>query len=828
MFDIDSFADIGGQTRKGMSPALWSYESLDDSLADILSPEYFEDIGLHVSRGDFISVSLVDGKKMITVQSQTNFPPMVVIDPLVFAPGGGGNVNTTDVLDDNRLLTGVGGTEIVSETNLFWDGARFGVNTDDPGSKFHIKDTSSFGGRQAGLTLEQAGTGDSRINLLITGAQTWNLGIDRSDGSKFKISDDNDFIDDPAFTILPISMFIGFGEGVPATQFHVKSSGADTLAVLTVESAGTNGAAVRDFISDRDPEGNITGNPGDRSHRGDGEFSGMSIFKGASAGTAGWKNVSLLEPDILELHNSAELDALASGGVITIAVPTTWHIRGNLTTANRIVVNDGVFFRITGEFNATASITYSGTDTFISTDNGIVQLFAALGINSSSTGTFFESTGSSGGLVIQQSSLAFWTDLGSIVNGQLFIANTGLFNISGGMSLINTIQVDLQAFNQFGTDLDGPLLTINTNNPNSIFFLTDVAGRNLGTGSLFDIDTRMNQSTSMVITRVSAPNAEIFKQSVLTDATINSVSDGSIATGTLTAMADNGSGGTTVSSTTIYFEDEELNLSGTTSYNGDFQIFNVVAGVSFDIIAPFVADDATGSADSDRLTLDLAGGHGISTGDSIKIIDTNFYNGFKTTLNLATNQIIVNGIFISTNTGSIERELSLDQTDPRIMGFAIRGTASSAFIATAFVNDNSTVNPAIVNNTFRDMLFGTTGDALIAASTMERWRLVDELLGIFEYIGLEPFFGKITFDFTVMSSGGTTDFRFKWQKDVGAGFVDLPDNVEALAAVGSDAQSVTKTFPINALQGDRIKPQITRNSGTSTITTTYATIFVSM
>jgi len=54
---------------------------------------------------------------------------------------------------------------------------------------------------------------------------------------------------------------------------------------------------------------------------------------------------------------------------------------------------------------------------------------------------------------------------------------------------------------------------------------------------------------------------------------------------------------------------------------------------------------------------------------------------------------------------------------------------------------------------------------------------------------------------------------------------DLPDNVEVLVAVGSDAQSVTKTFPLKANPGDQFRPQITRNSGTSGITTTYATIF---
>jgi len=62
-------------------------------------------------------------------------------------------------------------------------------------------------------------------------------------------------------------------------------------------------------------------------------------------------------------------------------------------------------------------------------------------------------------------------------------------------------------------------------------------------------------------------------------------------------------------------------------------------------------------------------------------------------------------------------------------------------------------------------------------------------------------------------------------KDTGSGFVDLDDNVEALVNVGSGAQSVTKTFPLMVSKGDQIKPQITRNSGTSGVTTTYATMY---
>ncbi len=181
--------------------------------------------------------------------------------------------------------------------------------------------------------------------------------------------------------------------------------------------------------------------------------------------------------------------------------------------------------------------------------------------------------------------------------------------------------------------------------------------------------------------------------------------------------------------------------------------------------------------------------------------------------------------FVSTNAGAIEVDLSLDGTDIRVTATGSADFIDSHNIAGAFVNANTTANGAIVNNTFTDMVFGTAGSALIAISTMERWRLTNELNGTFEYFGNEPFDGRVTFDFTIISDAGTEDFRFKFVSDTGSGFADLEDNVEALIDVGPNSKSVSKTYPLMAVAGDLVKPQITRNAGTSVVTTSYATIY---
>lgn len=599
----------------------------------------------------------------------------------------------------------------------------------------------------------------------------------------------------------------------------------DEIPSLSLKSL-VNPGEVGFRTGNRTPEGNVIGKGGDVYYSPMGELSNTYESRSPTPDTK-WFKRSLNPPKIIEIFNSLDLDDLAIGEIITITEDTTFQIKSDIITNKRFVTSDFVRLTFSGGFNNNAILTYEGSGDFIS-GGAFFQTYGALSLNSASIGTMLNMTGAFPVVNIRETFITGWTNLGSITGGQWFGANCLHTDCLSGYTIINPSLINIVNYVQFGTELNTPFITIKGNNPTYTGSFTDITGLSLGNeGSLFDINSDLPDSSITKISRSSvAVKGSLFKQTTESSIPITSVADGSPATGTITAMADNGAGGTTISSTTTYFESEQVTHSGTTNYNGFFKIFNVVAGVSYDIALAFTADDATGSIDSVRLTLALTGGHGTVATNTLKIIDTNFYNGFKTALNVVTNDVTVNGTFISTNTGVLERELSVDQTDRRVSGSNNFMINDSRAIASAHVNDNSTANGAIVNNTFTDMVFGTVGAALIASSTMERWRLIDELNCTFEYIGVEPFDGKITFDFTEESSGGTVDFRHKWQHDIGAGFVDLDDPVESLVAVSSDAESVTKTFPLNAKFGDRIKPQITRNSGTSGITTTYGTVYV--
>lgn len=169
----------------------------------------------------------------------------------------------------------------------------------------------------------------------------------------------------------------------------------------------------------------------------------------------------------------------------------------------------------------------------------------------------------------------------------------------------------------------------------------------------------------------------------------------------------------------------------------------------------------------------------------------------------------------------------LDEKSPSISVQDSPPQKSSKNIACAYVNNNATVVGPIVNNVFTDLVFGIVSAALIECANIERWALVDEVNGILEYQGLEPFDGAIGFTFSAVSSGGSQEFRFKWQKDTGGGFVDLVDDVQTLIDVGNTAAAGGLTVPLQANTGDQIKPQVTRNAGSSGLTVLYFSVNVS-
>ncbi len=540
------------------------------------------------------------------------------------------------------------------------------------------------------------------------------------------------------------------------------------------------------------------------------------------------ERISRVAPEVIEVFTSADLDAIASGGIITISADQQLIFKDDIATSNRFVT-DGATLRMGGA-GSSFTLTYTGTGVFLG-GNGGYTIRTGVTLQSASTGTLWGVDVPSNTTVVHQdANWINWDDFGTIKGGIVVIENINLVLWTTGLTLDSNELVDVDTIGSLFPPASGDMFSIfNREQENAIYRFQNAVGILTGTSvNIYDIDPAILNSTQVTITLGAVVDGANFNTSGST-ASFTAVADSSVGVTSISSVTD--SGGIArfnfAVGPTMHVH-QEAAISGFVT-NTDYNVtgFITTTGLGFFEIASiaFGTDEGVGSFTSDSITVTSAS-HGLGNGVSL-VIDTDLstdYDGGAVTYQATTNSFRINRTFIATETGNWNTG-GLDQTDPRVLTFLQQQEADSHYIATAFVNNNTTATGTIVNNTFTDLVFGTGGSALIAGSTLERWKLIDELNGTFEYTGNEPFDGLITFDFTVVSSGGTVDFRFKWEIDTGSGFVNLTDNVEALVAVSSSAQSITKTFPLVANNGDQIKPQITRNSGTSGITTSYATIY---
>lgn len=541
--------------------------------------------------------------------------------------------------------------------------------------------------------------------------------------------------------------FVGIGTVAPATLLDVFSTAADTTAVFALQSTGSNGGTNLQFVGNRDPDGNVTGSGGDTYWRASAAESG-SYENLATTTSTDWFKRSVLPSTIIEINTSGQFEALATAGVITISVATTIRMNITVSTTSVFVMSGGATLHLAGLSQSGVGINYTGTGTLLS-GTGTIRIFN-MDIIGTSSGTFLSLIG--GTFNMDLAGVLFFGTLGTFSTGAFLVRKSNMISPTTGFTITNPGGISLIEIVNAGAPLAGPLFTINTNNPSAIMNASVVIATNTSTGSVFDFSTKIDNTLLTNIFRCRSIGGNIFKQSAVDDATIASVADGSIGAGTITAQADNGSDGTTHSSTTTYFEDEEIVITGTTSYNGTFQIFNVVAGVSFDTITTFVADDATGSVATVRLSITLNTGHGITAGNSLKIIKSNFYKGFQTALNVATNVLTVNGTFIATDIGMIERNVSLDETDPRINAQDSFDGKDSEVLAFGKTNGN------ITETTITDGVYAAINVATMEDQpTTQRLKLIEATNGIYQ--ALISFEASIEANLSFLKTGSAQNYR---------------------------------------------------------------------
>lgn len=146
----------------------------------------------------------------------------------------GGNdfyIRATSASGKLYLSGGNGSQQVTVDT-----AGKFGVGIVSPVSRTHIYSSSSNTGIYAGVTIEQASTGDSILQYYLTGGQRYTTGIDNSDSDKFKIGRGDDWANGVDFSIsttgvVSISNLTGYIKGA--------SGALSAVASIPVTDGGT-------------------------------------------------------------------------------------------------------------------------------------------------------------------------------------------------------------------------------------------------------------------------------------------------------------------------------------------------------------------------------------------------------------------------------------------------------------------------------------------------------------------------------------------------------------------------------------------------------------
>lgn len=131
--------------------------------------------------------------------------------------------------------------------------------------------------------------------------------------------------------------------------------------------------------------------------------------------------------------------------------------------------------------------------------------------------------------------------------------------------------------------------------------------------------------------------------------------------GSITAMASGGASTTTITSNGHGLSNgNSVVITGTTSYNGTHSVSNVTTN-TYDIGVTFVANDATGTWELTpnplaNTTTVTSASHGLSNGQEVNITGTTGYNGTFTISSATTNTFVISKIFSADDaTGTWEK-----------------------------------------------------------------------------------------------------------------------------------------------------------------------------
>lgn len=524
----------------------------------------------------------------------------------------------------------------------------------------------------------------------------------------------------------------------------------------------------------------------------------------------------------IEIFENGELETYATAGVITVDSSMTFTFKSEITTDVSFNVVEGANLVIRGY--GMYPLVWTGAGTFITSVLAPmhIQDITLIAVNN---GTLLDLSGDIDTHVVFNFCVCIDWNIGSVYNiptspiaPQFYIEYSVFFGWTGGLVCTNTTDVGITdcTLLQAGVSANEPFITMNGSVPVGLYSAGTTGSMEAGE-SFLSIDAQIANNSRIQIASQSLKGN--YFETNGTTGTFTEVADASIPN-TFLGVSSGTNGVVRFAYAGALFINQEVIIGGytvNTNYNGTFTITDAQSNW-FEIAVAFGAMETGGSFIANSITLTDVGTT-LVDGDTLTIEASteSGYDGGAIIYNQLVNSFQVSKTFTSNDIG-IWNTSGLDQSDPRVLSSNNPSQASSKYIGAGYMNGNTVSNTVgskpITNGAYTDLVLGGVG--ISKASNIERWKVIDPVLCILEYIGNEPFTGFIDYNLSSVSVGGSIEFRYKWVIDKGTGYQDLSDNKYSKNVISTTTLSTSDKIPLAVVQGDRVKPQITRMTGSST------------
>jgi len=432
-------------------------------------------------------------------------------------------------------------------------------------------------------------------------------------------------------------------------------------------------------------------------------------------------------------------------GVVTLATNKLFTIFDNVSMTDRIVLPAGFpISNINGTNLGINNLMYEGDDTFITGIGIRAFLTDRLGYIYTGVGnaTCFDLDAEA---FIDSSALSFdagflldWPDIGTFKNFNLLDIETISITGCGPVTFENIFRLNLTDFFIKPTPAQTGLTLINITGDNDVFgsFVSSKVVINSGQSVIF-VDPNIGVNSMVTLGNINIDNqgGEFFKTGVTGD--INLWADNP-QSGNVNLIEDNGDGQILVTLTAPHnlfpFMEVTLNV-GVTNYDVPVNITSTGPGASQFVLPIAFEGDASGTFDTNSVTVTTTAPHNQGDGQTLLIATTISYNGGAKIYNASGTAFSLNREFVAAEIVGTFNTGSLTQTDPRLIVSAVQGVPDSQTRFNLLTLGNTALTTFTVNDQFEPVNLDLP--ATISTEGTELFNLVNPTAGIFEYIGTE-------------------------------------------------------------------------------------------